>query len=93
MRTVAAVIALVACAHAGLWALTRDVVRAPDFEGQLASVSYAPFDGSAHPDEGGRADAAQIRKDLKVLAPLTRAVRLYSSTGGIEAWRVDPGAG
>jgi exo-beta-1,3-glucanase (GH17 family)/cellulose synthase/poly-beta-1,6-N-acetylglucosamine synthase-like glycosyltransferase len=84
MRTVAAVIALVACAQAGLWALTRDVVRAPDFDGQLASVSYAPFNGSAHPDEVGRADAAQIRKDLKVLAPMTRAIRLYSSTGGVE---------
>ena len=50
MRTVAAVIALVACVHAGLWALMRDDVRAPNFEGQLASVSYAPFNGSAHPD-------------------------------------------
>jgi len=84
MRAVAAVIALVACVQAGLWVVTRDVVRAPDFDGQLASVSYAPFDGSTHPDEGGRADAAQIRKDLKVLAPMTRAIRLYSATGGVE---------
>jgi exo-beta-1,3-glucanase (GH17 family)/cellulose synthase/poly-beta-1,6-N-acetylglucosamine synthase-like glycosyltransferase len=84
MRTVAAVIALVACVQAGLWALTRDVVRAPDFTGQLASVSYAPFNGSTNPDEGGRAQAAQIRKDLKLLAPLTRSIRLYSSTGGVE---------
>jgi exo-beta-1,3-glucanase (GH17 family)/cellulose synthase/poly-beta-1,6-N-acetylglucosamine synthase-like glycosyltransferase len=84
MRSVAAVIALVAFVQAGLWAVTRDQVRAPDFEGQLASVSYAPFDGSAHPDEGGRARAEQIRSDLARLAPLTRAVRLYSSTGGVE---------
>jgi exo-beta-1,3-glucanase (GH17 family)/cellulose synthase/poly-beta-1,6-N-acetylglucosamine synthase-like glycosyltransferase len=84
MRSVAAVIALVACVQAGLWALTRDVVRAPDFEGQLASVSYAPFDGSTHPDEGGKARAEQIRSDLKLLAPVARAIRLYSSTGGVE---------
>jgi exo-beta-1,3-glucanase (GH17 family)/cellulose synthase/poly-beta-1,6-N-acetylglucosamine synthase-like glycosyltransferase len=84
MRTVAAVIALVACVQAGVWAVSRDVVRAPDFNGQLPSVSYAPFDGSTHPDEGGTATAAQIRADLKLLAPLTRAVRLYSSTGGVE---------
>ncbi|HKA77910.1 MAG TPA: glycosyltransferase [Pseudolabrys sp.] len=84
MRTVAAVVALVACVHAGLWALMRDNVRAPNFDGQLASVSYAPFEGSAHPDAGGKARTAQIRADLKQLAPLTRAVRTYSSTGGVE---------
>jgi exo-beta-1,3-glucanase (GH17 family)/cellulose synthase/poly-beta-1,6-N-acetylglucosamine synthase-like glycosyltransferase len=83
MRTVAAVVALVACVHAGLWALTRDNVAAPNFEGQLASVSYAPFDGSTHPDEG-RAQAKQIRADLKMLAPVTKAIRTYSATGGVE---------
>ena len=41
MRTVAAVIALVACVHAGLWAVSRDHISAPNFDGQLASVSYA----------------------------------------------------
>ena len=84
MRTVVAVIALVACVQAGFWAVTRDVVRAPNFDGQLASVSYAPFDGSTHPDEGGLASVAQIRSDLRLLAPLTRAIRLYSSTSGVE---------
>jgi exo-beta-1,3-glucanase (GH17 family)/cellulose synthase/poly-beta-1,6-N-acetylglucosamine synthase-like glycosyltransferase len=84
MRSVAAVVALVACVQAGMWAVTRDTVRAPDFNGQLASVSYAPFDGSAHPDAGGRAREQQIRSDLKLLTPLTRAIRLYSSTGGVE---------
>jgi exo-beta-1,3-glucanase (GH17 family)/cellulose synthase/poly-beta-1,6-N-acetylglucosamine synthase-like glycosyltransferase len=84
MRTIAAVVALVACVHAGLWVLTRYQVSAPNFDGQLASVSYAPFDGSTHPDEGGKARVEQIRSDLKLLAPLTRAIRLYSSTGGVE---------
>ena len=84
MRTVAAVVALVACVHAGLWALLREDVRAPSFDGQLASVSYAPFEGSAHPDSGNLARTAQIRADLKMLAPLTRSVRTYSSTGGVE---------
>jgi len=84
MRTVAAVIAFVACVHAGLWAVARDSISAPDFGGQLASVSYAPFEGSAHPDSGGQARAEQIRTDLKLLAPLTRAIRTYSSTGGVE---------
>ena len=84
MRTVAAVIALVACVQAGLWALTRDDVNAPSFDGQLASVSYAPYDKSTDPNAGGMAKPAQIRADMKLLAPLTRAIRLYSSTGGQE---------
>jgi exo-beta-1,3-glucanase (GH17 family)/cellulose synthase/poly-beta-1,6-N-acetylglucosamine synthase-like glycosyltransferase len=84
MRTVAAVIALVACVHAGLWALSRDDLKAPDFDGQLASVSYAPFGGTAHPDSGTQAQAEQIRSDLKLVAPLTRAIRTYSATGGVE---------
>ena len=84
MRTVAAVVALVVCVHAGLWAFSRDQVNAPDFNGQLASVSYAPFEGSVNPDEGGKAQATRIRADLKLLAPMTRAVRTYSSTAGVE---------
>ena len=84
MRTVAAVIALVACVQAGLWALGQDNLSAPNFNGQLASVSYAPFGGTAHPNSGAQAQAAQIHDDLSLLAPLTRAIRTYSSTGGVE---------
>jgi exo-beta-1,3-glucanase (GH17 family)/glycosyltransferase involved in cell wall biosynthesis len=84
MRTVAAVVALVACVQAGLWALARTDLSAPDFEGQLASVSYAPFAGNVNADQGGQARAEQIRSDLALLTPLTRSIRLYSSTGGVE---------
>src|SRR5580700_8095015 len=84
MRTVVAVLALVACVHAGLWALLRTNEVAPDVTGQLASVSYAPFVDSSHPDTGQRPTPEQIRADLKAIAPYTRAIRLYSSTGGAE---------
>ncbi len=84
MRTVAAVLALLACVHAGLWASLRTKETAPDFTGQLASVSYAPFVASKHPDWGERPTVEQIRADLKAIAPYTRAIRLYSSTGGAE---------
>jgi exo-beta-1,3-glucanase (GH17 family)/cellulose synthase/poly-beta-1,6-N-acetylglucosamine synthase-like glycosyltransferase len=50
----------------------------------LPSVSYAPFEGTAHPDVDNIPSAEKIRADLKTLAPLTRAIRLYSSTGGVE---------
>ncbi len=84
MRTVAAVLALIACVHAGLWASLRTRETAPDFTGQLASISYAPFVASSHPDWGERPTVEQIRADLKAIAPYTRAIRTYSSTGGAE---------
>jgi exo-beta-1,3-glucanase (GH17 family)/cellulose synthase/poly-beta-1,6-N-acetylglucosamine synthase-like glycosyltransferase len=84
MRTVTAVLALVVCVHAGMWALLRPEGKAPDFSGQLASVSYSPFADSAHPDSGARPTAEQIRADLKAIAPYTRAIRTYSATGGAE---------
>ncbi len=82
MRTVGAVIAFVACVQAGVWAFTRSDVSAPNFDGQLQSVSYAPYGPSTDPNAGGRANPEQIRADMKMLAPMTRGIRLYSSTGG-----------
>src|SRR5271163_4666924 len=84
MRTVAAVLALVACVNAGMWALLRPVGTAPDFTGQLESISYSPFADSQHPDYGPRPTPEQIRSDLKAIAPYTRAIRTYSATGGAE---------
>jgi exo-beta-1,3-glucanase (GH17 family)/cellulose synthase/poly-beta-1,6-N-acetylglucosamine synthase-like glycosyltransferase len=84
MRAVVAVLLFVTAAHAGLWGLLRDKQPAPDFTGILPSVSYAPFDGSAHPDVDNIPSAERIRTDLKKLASMSRAIRLYSSTGGVE---------
>ena len=90
MRFVAIVgVVAVACIHAGAWTFSRDVVGAPSFRGQLASVSYTPFDGCTYdpdpkPDSPKRCTPQQIRADLQAIAPYTRMVRTYSSTGGTE---------
>jgi exo-beta-1,3-glucanase (GH17 family)/cellulose synthase/poly-beta-1,6-N-acetylglucosamine synthase-like glycosyltransferase len=84
MRAVVAVLLVVAAVHAAMWGVLRDKQQAPDFKGILPSVSYAPFEGTAHPDVDNIPNAEKIRADLKTLAPLTRAIRLYSSTGGVE---------
>src|SRR6195256_3391290 len=84
MRAVVAVLLFVTTVHAALWGVFRDKQEAPDFKGILPSVSYAPFEGTSHPDVDNIPNAEKIRADLKKLAPLTRAIRLYSSTGGVE---------
>src|SRR5258707_4722563 len=84
MRAVVAVLLLVTTVHAPLGGLPKEKQQAPDFRGTLPSVPYAPFEGTAHPDVDNIPNAEKIRADLKKLAPLTRAIRLYSSTGGVE---------
>src|SRR4029079_1501997 len=84
MRFVAVVGVAVAIVHAGLWAASRNVISAPGFSGQFASISYTPFDGSARAGSGRSPTPEQIRADLSAIAPYTRSVRTYSSTGGSE---------
>jgi cellulose synthase/poly-beta-1,6-N-acetylglucosamine synthase-like glycosyltransferase/exo-beta-1,3-glucanase (GH17 family) len=84
MRTVAAVVALVICVHAGLWALLQRQQAVANIDAPLASVSYSPYARSQHPDYGDRPTPEQIRADLKILSPYTQAIRTYSSTGGGE---------
>jgi exo-beta-1,3-glucanase (GH17 family)/GT2 family glycosyltransferase len=82
MRSVAAVVALAACLHAGLWAFLQTTGAAPNIDKPLASVSYAPFEGIRKPEDVPT--PAQIRADLKAIAPYTNAIRTYRSTRGME---------
>jgi cellulose synthase/poly-beta-1,6-N-acetylglucosamine synthase-like glycosyltransferase/exo-beta-1,3-glucanase (GH17 family) len=84
MRFAASVVVLAVCVHAGLWAMLREETTAPNVDGQLASVSYAPYASSGNPEAGYRPTPVQIRADLKAIAPVTRAIRTYSSTAGGE---------
>ena len=84
MRTVAAVVTLVVCVHAGLWTLLHRQQAVSNVDGPLASISYSPYTRSQHPDYGDRPTAQQIRADLKFLSPYTQAIRTYTSTGGGE---------
>jgi len=84
MRSVAGVVALVLCVHAGLWALLQRHQTVATIDNPLASISYSPYTRSQHPDYGHRPTEQQIRADLKVLSPYTQAIRTYSTTGGGE---------
>src|ERR1700745_1915283 len=84
MRAVVAVLVFVTAAHAALWGIFQEKQQAPDFRGILPSVSYAPFEGTSHPDVDNIPSVEKIRADLRKLSTITRAIRLYSSTGGVE---------
>src|SRR3954466_4130502 len=84
MRAIVAVLVFVTSAHAALWGVFQQKQTAPDFRGILPSVSYAPFEGTAHPDVDNIPSSEKIRADLKKLATFTRAIRLYPSPGGVE---------
>jgi exo-beta-1,3-glucanase (GH17 family) len=84
MRSVVAVVALVACVHAGLWTFFQREEAGARIDGPLASLSYNPYGRAQHPDNGDRATAEQIRSDLRLLSPYTRAIRTYSSTQGVD---------
>jgi cellulose synthase/poly-beta-1,6-N-acetylglucosamine synthase-like glycosyltransferase/exo-beta-1,3-glucanase (GH17 family) len=95
MRLVVAAVALIACAHVGLWSLTSQTATAPDVHGPLASVSYTPqTDSSTSDNDRDNATEAEkridpalesrIRADLARIAPYTRMIRTYSVTKGGE---------
>src|SRR5476651_1323412 len=84
MRAVVAVLLFMTAVHAAMWGVFRDQQQAPDFRGILPSVSYAPFEGTAHPDVDNIPTVERIRDDMRGLSSITRAIRLYSSTGGVE---------
>ena len=82
MRVIVAVLLFVSAAHAALWGVFQDRQQAPDFAGQLPSVSYTPFEPGHVVDKN--VDPDRIRADLKKLSTITRAIRSYSATEGNE---------
>src|SRR4029078_12933321 len=84
MRIAVALVALVTCVHAALWNYLHREYSSPDFDGQLASVSYSPYTRSQHPENRARPTVEQIRADLRLLSRYARTIRTYSSTGGVE---------
>jgi cellulose synthase/poly-beta-1,6-N-acetylglucosamine synthase-like glycosyltransferase/exo-beta-1,3-glucanase (GH17 family) len=85
MRAIVAVLLFVSAAHAAIWGVLQEKQPAPDFNGILPSVSYAPFErGHIVGTPPADADLEKIRTELKKLSTMTRAIRLYSSTEGSE---------
>ncbi|BCJ90934.1 glycosyl transferase family 2 [Terrihabitans soli] len=83
MRVVLAALALVAGVHASLWFWSRETAQAPAAPNRFTSLSFAPFAQDEDAEDVG-AKAETIRADLDVIAPVTDAIRTYSSTTGLE---------
>ena len=84
MRSALAALVLACLVHGALWSTQGESLDPPDLEGRLESLSFAPFDPSQEPDEGAQTNEEQIRADMAVVAPYTKAIRTYASTGGLE---------
>ena len=84
MRTAFLALLMAALVHGALWVYSQDAIEAPDVDGKLESLSFAPYDPSQAPDEGEQTSEEQIRADMAVVAPYTRAIRTYAVTGGLE---------
>ncbi|HEU0018207.1 MAG TPA: hypothetical protein VFQ31_07635, partial [Methyloceanibacter sp.] len=86
MRSVGVVlvVALATVLHAAGWYVLHERVSPPNVVGQLASVSFSPI-AAGHDGEKDVTTEEQIRSDLAVIAPYTRAIRTYSVGNGLAA--------
>ena len=78
------VVAFATVLHAAGWYVLHDQVSPPEVVGQLASVSFSPI-AAGHDGEKDVTTEEQIRSDLAVIAPYTRAIRTYSVGNGLAA--------
>nr|WP_281493731.1 glycosyltransferase [Ancylobacter koreensis] len=84
VRVAAAALAVVTCVHAFAWLALREEVTAPSVTDRFQSMSFAPYGRDTNPDKGEATTEAQIRADVEAVAPYTRAVRTYASTGNLD---------
>ncbi len=83
LRLALVIAMVVGAVHAGLWLWMQDQRTAADFYGKLPSLSYTAFEGKKRERGDGYAPTVeQLRADMRALAPVTRAVRTYTSTEG-----------
>jgi exo-beta-1,3-glucanase (GH17 family)/cellulose synthase/poly-beta-1,6-N-acetylglucosamine synthase-like glycosyltransferase len=78
------VVALATLLHAAGWYFLHESVSPPNVLGQFASVSFSPI-AAGRDGEKDFTTEEQIRSDLAVIAPHTRAIRTYSVSNGLEA--------
>jgi exo-beta-1,3-glucanase (GH17 family)/cellulose synthase/poly-beta-1,6-N-acetylglucosamine synthase-like glycosyltransferase len=76
-------ILIAAVGHGLMWEWLRDQGFAPDVRA-VQSLSLSPFARNQNPMVDATVTLAQIANDIEVVAPVTNAIRTYSSTLGLE---------
>lgn len=76
-------IVVAAVSHGLVWEWLREQGIAPDIRA-IQSLSFSPFARDQNPTVDATVTLAQIASDLEVVAPVTNAIRTYSSTLGLE---------
>src|SRR5262245_37302056 len=77
------VVAIATLLHALAWFLAQEQASPPNVWGPLASVSFSPISSGMN-GETDFTSEDQIRSDLSVIAPYTRAIRTYSVSNGLD---------
>lgn len=67
-----------------MWYYSRPLESAPNVTDRFQSLSFAPYGRHMDPEGGAPTTEAQVRSDIEAVAPYTRAIRTYASTGGVE---------
>lgn len=76
-------IAVILFAQAVVWKILMSPIEAPSV-GKFESISFTPYDQGTDIKSGGLATKAKVADDVAAIAPYTKRIRTYSSTGGLE---------
>src|SRR5215510_10405672 len=71
----------VALLFAGTWVLLNRPVEQDPWTEDVSGLTYSPYRDSANPINGKEPTLADIRRDLSLMAGLTRQIRTYSTLG------------
>jgi exo-beta-1,3-glucanase (GH17 family)/cellulose synthase/poly-beta-1,6-N-acetylglucosamine synthase-like glycosyltransferase len=83
-RSTVSILILVAVVHFAVFAFLNRPVSPPPFEGPIAGVSFSPYRHGQGPVDKVFPTEAEIRDDLKHLAPHVRSIRSYTSLDGMD---------
>jgi exo-beta-1,3-glucanase (GH17 family)/glycosyltransferase involved in cell wall biosynthesis len=73
---------LAALVQASVWYVLHQVAKPPDFSGKMASLSLA-YEPSRAPYKGREPSLEEIDRDLKLIAPIAKKVRVYGALGNL----------
>jgi exo-beta-1,3-glucanase (GH17 family)/cellulose synthase/poly-beta-1,6-N-acetylglucosamine synthase-like glycosyltransferase len=85
MRVVVLAALIAAVLHAGGWVLSKETARPPEVHNAIDYLSYSPYAPGQDPKDREDIPAAQMQRDLSVVASVAKGVRTYSVIDGVDA--------